>query len=532
MTLDPRLPPREQVITRELIEGHARRQPDKVFVRFEDGSTWTYAELRERVVATAIGLQALGVKQGDFVLSWLPNGSRVITVWFALNYIGAVWVPINTAYRGSLLQHVVALSGARLMIADSRLLPRLAELGRTNLRQVVCVGAEHPEIPGAGVLPESVLDPVGGVLIDLERPLQPWDTEAVICTSGTTGPSKAVLSSYLQLWFVAQAYPVDAGDRILINIPLFHTSGAGSVYRMLMRGGSIAIVESFSTSTFWDVVRATEATFLTLIGAMTPFLMQQRASPRDRDHTLRKVVMAPLHDEAAAFTARFGVDVYTAFNMTEACCPIFSAANPAIRGTCGRARQGVELRIVDENDCEVPVGQVGELVMRTDMPWAMNSGYHDNPEATAKAWRNGWFHSGDAFRCDAEGNYYFVDRMKDAIRRRGENISSFEVEAEICAHPGVREAAVVAAASGFNEDEVLAVVAPAAGRTIDPEALIGFLAGRLPHFMIPRYLRFVAELPRTSTHKVQKQTLRSDGVTADTWDREKAGIVFKRQALR
>ena len=530
--LEPRMPPREKVITRELIDGHARDRPDKVFVRFEDGATWTYAELRERVVATAIGLQALGVKQGDFVLSWLPNGARTLTVWFALNYIGAVWMPLNTAYRGALLRHVVALSGARLMIADGRLLPRLAELGPTDLRQVVSVGTDMPAVPGTDVLPESVLDPVGGVLADLERPLQPWDTEAAICTSGTTGPSKAVLSSYLQLWFVAQAYPVNAEDRILVNIPLFHTSGAGAVYRMLMHGGSIAIVESFSTATFWEAVRATGATFLTLIGAMTPFLMKQPTTPRDRDHTLRKVVMAPLVDEAAAFSARFGVTVHTAFNMTEACCPIFSDANPSKRGTCGRARRGVELRIVDEHDCEVPSGQVGELVMRTDMPWAMCSGYHRDPEATARAWRNGWFHSGDAFRCDGEGNYYFVDRLKDAIRRRGENISSFEVEAEICAHPDVREAAVVAAASGFNEDEVLAVVAPVAGRSLEPAALIGFLAGRLPHFMIPRYLRIVSELPKTPTHKVQKQLLRSEGVTEDTWDREKSGIVFKRQALR
>lgn len=530
--LDRRMPPREKVVTRELIDGNARSIPDKVFVRFEDGTTWTYAELRDRVVRTAIGLQALGVKQGDFVLAWLPNGPRVLTVWFALNYIGAVYVPVNTAYRGSLLQHIVALSGARLMIADSRLVPLLAELGATNPRQVVCVGAGLPEVPGVETLPESVLEPVGGRLADLERQIHPWDTQAVICTSGTTGPSKAVLSSYLQLWSTAQAYPIGADDRTLVNIPLFHTSGAGAVYRMLLHGGSIAMVESFNTDAFWDTVRATQSTMLALIGAMTPFLMKQPATPRDRDHTLRKVTMVPFVDEAAAFAERFGVDVYTAFNMTEACCPIFSDANPAKRGTCGRARPGVELRIVDENDCEVPVGQVGELVMRTDMPWAMSHGYHNNPEATARAWRNGWFHSGDAFRCDGEGNYYFVDRLKDAIRRRGENISSFEVEAEISAHPDVREVAVVAVASEFNEDEVLAIVAPAQGRSLDPATLIDFLSPRLPHFMVPRYLRIVAELPKTPTHKVRKQVLRDEGVTSDTWDREKAGIVIKRQALR
>ena len=169
--------------------------------------------------------------------------------------------------------------------------------------------------------------------------------------------------------------------------------------------------------------------------------------------------------------------------------------------------------------------------MRTDLPWAMNSGYHKNPDATAKAWRNGWFHTGDAFRRDVAGNFYFVDRIKDAIRRRGENISSFEVEAEICAHPMVREAAVVAVASELSEDEVLAVVAPVAGVEIDPVALIEFLRPRMAHFMIPRFVRVMAELPKTPTQKVQKNLLREAGVTTDTWDREKAGVVIRRDKL-
>jgi crotonobetaine/carnitine-CoA ligase len=177
------------------------------------------------------------------------------------------------------------------------------------------------------------------------------------------------------------------------------------------------------------------------------------------------------------------------------------------------------------------VGTIGELIVRTDMPWAMNSGYHKNPEATAKAWRNGWFHTGDAFRKDADGNFYFVDRMKDAIRRRGENISSFEVEAEITAHPAVREAAVVAVKSELSEDEVLAVLAPVPGQTIDPVALIDFLRPRMAHFMIPRYLRILPDLPKTPTQKVQKHILKTEGVTADTWDREKAGIRIAREKI-
>ncbi|MEE3101178.1 MAG: ATP-dependent acyl-CoA ligase, partial [Pseudomonadota bacterium] len=221
----------------------------------------------------------------------------------------------------------------------------------------------------------------------------------------------------------------------------------------------------------------------------------------------------------------------TVFTMTEPSVPIVSEINSDILPAAGKPRAGVSARVVDENDCELPPGEIGELVLRTDCPWAMNSGYYKNPEATAKAWRNGWFHTGDGFRTDADGNFYFVDRMKDAIRRRGENISSYEVEAEVLAHPDVNECAVVAVKSEVSEDEVLAVVAPVPGKTVDPAELLAFLAPRMAHFMVPRYVRIVHELPRTPTAKVRKIELREAGVTADTWDREAAGIRIKRERI-
>jgi crotonobetaine/carnitine-CoA ligase len=189
------------------------------------------------------------------------------------------------------------------------------------------------------------------------------------------------------------------------------------------------------------------------------------------------------------------------------------------------------VRVVDENDCEVEDGVVGELIVRTDMPFGLNHGYHKNAEATASAWRNGWFHTGDAFRRDSDGNFFFVDRIKDAIRRRGENISSFEVEKEIVAHDDVRDVAVVGVPSEFGEDDVMAIISPVPGRTIDLVALVEFLRPRLAHFMVPRYFRIIEDLPRTPTEKVQKHILRSEGITADSWDREKAGINIKRERL-
>ena len=218
--------------------------------------------------------------------------------------------------------------------------------------------------------------------------------------------------------------------------------------------------------------------------------------------------------------------------MTEVSTPIRSGKNPAPLGTCGRPRPGVEARVVDENDCEVAPGEVGELIVRTDRPWAMNHGYYKNPEATARAWRNGWFHTGDAFRVGEDGQYFFVDRMKDAIRRRGENISSFEVETELV-RPSRRSRRRLPSPCPASSPrrKCWRRSSLVEGATLDPAELIAFLTPRMAHFMVPRYIRIVPALPKTPTQKVQKHLLRSEGITADTWDREKAGIRLRRQRL-
>jgi crotonobetaine/carnitine-CoA ligase len=302
---------------------------------------------------------------------------------------------------------------------------------------------------------------------------------------------------------------------------------------VLCGGGSIAMVERFSTERFWDEVRETGATIVFLLGVMANFLLQAPPDPRDKDHPLKKAFIVPFSKEALGFGERFGVTTYTLFNMTEIATPTFSGPNPTKPGGCGQPRAGVEIRLVDEHDCAVPRGAVGEMIVRTARPWAMNHGYHRDPEATSRAWRNGWFHTGDAFYVDADGEYVFVDRLKDAIRRRGENISSFEIEAEFLAYPGIREAAAIPVPSELGEDEVMAVVALAHGHDEwKPERFIAFLAGRLAHFMVPRYVRVLPELPKTPTAKVQKALLRRDGVTQDTWDRAAAGIDVRAARLQ
>lgn len=532
MTADPRIPPRELCVLRDALDLHAGATPDKVFAAFGGGEAWTYGETLRRVRGTALRLRELGVRQGDHVLVWMPVGRESLRVWFAINYLGAVYVPINTAYRGRILEHVVANSDAEIFVVHADLAPRLAEIAPARLRRGVVFGGDPVAVAGLELLAADALDGESDAEVPLERPVEPWDTQSILYTSGTTGPSKGVLSSYLHLYTMGEGFPLaEASDRFLINLPLFHAGGTGPVYWMLTRGGSVAMVGAFSTERFWDTIADTGTTTLILLGVMAGFVMKTPDPLAAERPRLRSVCALPLDENAIAFGRRYDVPLTTVFNMTETSCPLVSEVNPTLPGLAGRPRPGVACRVVDENDCEVAPGTVGELMIRTDRPWGLNHGYYKDDGATARAWRNGWFHTGDGFRVDEAGNHFFVDRMKDAIRRRGENISSFEVESEVCAHPKVREAAVVAVPSEVAEDEVLAVVSLAAGESLDPADLLAFLQPRMAHFMIPRFVRIIEDLPKTPTLKVQKHLLRAEGVTADTWDREAAGIRVRRERI-
>lgn len=524
------LPRDEDCVLGAVLRRHAATRGAREFARFADGSRWSYAETLARAEACAAGLRRLSVGHGDRVLVWLPNGPDMLRAWFGINLLGAVFVPVNLAYRGSLLRHVLENAQAEVAIVHADLVPRLADIVPGTLRRVVVLGgtaAVPASLQACG--PEAL---EGGSLAEPPQ-VRPWDLQMIVFTSGTTGPSKGVMTPYLHLATMAVAGRdmLSGEDRRLVNLPLFHTGGLLGIYGMLLKGGGIALVERFDTGSFWRVARETGSTVATLLGAMVAFLMKAPPGPDDRAHSLRIVSLVPLPAGARAFAERFGVTVYTNYNSTETSNPLVSGPNPDRAGLCGRPRPGVEARLVDDNDIEVPVGQVGELAVRCDLPWTMTPGYNGDPAATALAWRNGWFHTGDLFWRDAADDFYFADRKKDALRRRGENISSFEVETEIAAHPAVAEVAVVGVRSEFGEDEVLAAVAPKVGARIDPAELLEFLRPRMAHFMLPRYIRLVDALPKTPTHKVQKVLLRESGVTAQTWDREAAGIVVKRDRI-
>ncbi len=529
------LPKADICVSRYVLERHAKEQPDQVFVVFEGGGSWTYRETLVRVRKVAAVMQDLGVTQDHHVVVWLPNGPEALETYLAINYIGAVYIPINTGYRGTLLEHVIENSDAELIIAHQELVERLLDIKTAKLKTVLIVGRNSSLKSDLKLLDYKSC--IKNMLQDPSKPkraIQPWDLQSIVYTSGTTGPSKGTMSSYYHAYngMDEEAWHcLKPNDRSLINLPMFHIGGCFIVNAMLCRGASIAMSPGFRTETFWDVVRETTSTSVFLLGVMCTFLIKQKPTPDDKNHCLRMAFSVPLTEESVQFPDRFGVDIYTIFNMTEINTPIISEKNPREPGRAGKARPVNQLRIVDENDIEVEDGNVGELIIRPDFPWAINHGYYKNPEASARAWRNGWFHTGDAFRRDSAGNYYFIDRLKDAIRRRGENISSFEVEIVVNEHPKVQECAAIPVPSEHGEDEVMIILATKPEQEINPEQLLVFLTKRMAHFMVPRYIRVVEELPKTPTTKIQKALLRELGVTNDTWDREAHGIKIKRDKL-
>ena len=514
----------------------AGKRPDDPAILFVDGPEWTFGELRRRVLEHAAALQALGLGEEDRLASWLPNGPLAVLNLLACAELRAVFVPINTAYRGAVLEHVLRKTSARLMIAHGELVERLEGLDLGRLGTLVIDGDQRPAFNSSTLgrtVGREALAPKRPSPEPPSRSPAPWDVQMIVWTSGTTGPSKGVLSSYRHTTRGALGFAhVGPGDRTLTSLPMFHVGGVYGVLWTLYHGGSTVLTSGFSTSQFWPLVKRYGIDTTGLLGAMVDFLNAMPPFEDERDHGLKNVLIAPYGRPAMRFAERYGVDVYTLFNMSELSVPLFSAANPGVAGTCGMPTDGIELRIADEHDIEVSPGETGELLVRAADPWQVSHGYLDDAEATARTWRNGWFHTGDLFRRDDTGQYVFVDRSKDAIRRRGENISSFEVESALVQVPGVVEAVAIAVpAPEASEDEVMAVLRMADGIEPDWVETVDLLQPLLASYMVPRFFRTVSEFPRTPTQKIEKHRLRAEGITGDTWDREAAGIRMRRERL-
>ncbi|MCF2533328.1 AMP-binding protein [Yinghuangia soli] len=518
----------------------AAATPDAVFLEHVDGRRLTYRAASAAAERWAAALRSAGVAPGEHVAYLIADPLDSALVWLGAAAAGNVAVPVNSAYFGRMLAHVLDDSDAVAVVVAAGFLDRLAEVadGLPGLRNVVIVGESDASgtlgqavVSSGGRLPDSVpevADAACGVEGDEGEghEVEGYDTAAILYTSGTTGPSKGVVTPWAAMhgyWSWVPDDTLTTGEALYCPMPLFHISGLGALHYTLSRGGRFVTRDKFSGTAFWDDVRAAGAVAAGLVGPMTALLHSLPARPDDADNPLRGIVLGPMIAEIAAFEARFGVRVATSYGMTEVPPLVVTGWDHGPWQTSGRVRTGypwAEVRVVDEHDVPVPVGATGELVVRAGAPWALNAGYYKMPEATARAWRNGWFHTGDAFRQDEDSRFYFVDRMKDAIRRRGENISSFEVEAFVLDAPSVAECAAFAVPGSFGGDEVMIAVVPADGDKVDPAVLAQHLADRMPGYMVPRYIDVVEQLPRNTTSlRIQKHVLRERGVTAGTWDR-------------
>ena len=481
--------------------------------------TWTFQDAANAAARRAGALAAAGIGPGDRVALLLGNRIELMELVLACGWMGAIAVPINTAAMGPQIAYYLRNSGAKLLVIEDGLRSRLdqAEMKGAGLEQVWSVESLRP--PGAPI-PAA--------------PVKAGDPLAILYTSGTTGPSKGVMVPHTQYYWwginTAQLLEITSEDVLCTSLPLFHINALSSFAQALLTGAHMVLHERFSASGFWPATRQSGATVIYLLGAMVPILLAQPPGADERSHRVRLALGPGVPpDMIAAFGERTGVRLLEGYASTETNFIIGSTIDQQKPGTIGRIRPGYHARVVDEEDFEVAPGVAGELLLRADEPYAFATGYFGMPEKTVEAWRNLWFHTGDRMLRDADGNFRFLDRLKDAIRRRGENISSYEVEQVLLSHASVEMVAVFPVRSELAEDEVMAALVLKAGCRLDPLELMAFCEPRMPYFAIPRFLDFVAELPRTENGKVQKFKLREQGPGDRTWDREAAGYVLKRR---
>jgi crotonobetaine/carnitine-CoA ligase len=523
------LAPADRTLPR-MLDIQAARHGERVLFSMA-GSSWTFSEARHVASTRGAALRAAGICAGDRVAILCSNRIEMLEIFLGCSWIGAIAVPINAAAMGPQIAYCLTNSGARLLVIERGFFNRVAPAcdGLASLQAIWMVGADALP-PGAGPSVRLMPPRAEGVAA---APLSAGATLAILYTSGTTGPSKGVMCPHAQYywWGVhsAQLLGVTADDVLCTTLPLFHVNALNTLAQALLTGARMVLEERFSASGFWPAMIRNGATVIYLLGAMVPILLAREQQTGERAHRVRTGLGPGVPaDLGQAFAARTGITLLEGYGATETNFVIGASPQTQKPGTMGRIVEGFAARVVDADDVEVPPGAVGELVLRADQPFAFATGYYGMPDKTVEAWRNLWFHTGDRVTRDEDGYFRFVDRLKDAIRRRGENISSHEVEQALLAHPDIEMAAVFPVRSELAEDEVMAAIVPRAGTVVDPLALMQFCESRLPYFAIPRFVDTVADLPRTENGKVRKFELRERGLTASTWDREAAGYRLKR----
>ncbi len=520
----------------ELIDDRVKRNGDKIFLRFKD-QKFTYDEIRHYSNRCANAFRNLGITKGDKVSIMLPNCPEYLHLWFGLARIGAVEVPVNTSYKGEFLRHIVDQSDSRILVISFEFLDRLKliENALKKVEKVVVLGDLQKKEVAEYKLPMIRFEEFFNCSEDpVDIKILPSDPLSIIYTSGTTGLSKGALEPH-NFWIVCAEKMLeyrDGGkdDIFYTFMPLYHFNAQVlTTLTTLVAEAQMVLADRFSASRFWDEVRHYGATQFNYLGAVIPILAKQPTKPDDLDNPIRIALGAGCPPAVMEeVEKRFGMKCLEGFGMTEIGIPIHVRVNDRRSGSCGKPMDIYEMKLFDDQDNEVPVGEVGEIVFRPREPFTMMLEYYNMPEKTLEAFRNLWFHTGDLAKKDEDGYFYFVDRKKDALRRRGENISSFEVERAVNSHPSVLESAAVAVPSELGEDEVKICVVLKPGATLTPEELIRYCDNRMPYFAVPRFVEFMESLPKTPTERVEKYKLKQAGITANTWDREKAGYKLKR----
>ena len=490
------------------------------------GTTWSYADACDHAARFAGALRAFGIKAGDRVAVICSNRIEFLEVVLGCAWLGAVAVPINCASRGGQLQHILSNCGARLLVMEAAYAENLALLDPSELAiEAIWLIGDIADVRLGNVV--ATRQPRSSDRI-APAPVQPADLGFILYTSGTTGPSKGVCCPHAQYfwWAVntASLLQLRAGDMLCTSLPLFHTNALNTFYQTLLTGSCVHYEKRFSASGFFPSLVNSRATVTYLLGAMVPILLSRPVSPDETAHHVR-IALAPgvpaqFHE---AFTRRTGIRLLDGWGSTETNFVLGTTIERQQPGSMGTVFEGFVARVVDGEDRDAANGTAGELIVRSDEPLAFASGYFRAPEKTAETWRDGWFHTGDRVVRQGDGNFRFVDRLKDAIRRRGENISSFEVEQVLLSHEAVANAAAFPVRSALAEDEVMAAVVLHPGRHLTEAELAAYCEPRLPYFAVPRYLEFMSDLPSTESGKVQKYKLRERGVTDRTWDRDAAG---------
>ncbi|MEV6661503.1 AMP-binding protein [Nocardia fluminea] len=527
----------------DLIERRANISGDRAALTVA-GETVTFSDLASQSIGYANGLHSLGVRRGDPVVMLMDNTVPLVNSWFGSSRLGAVDIPVNTQFSAEFLRRTFSNAGASVLLLDEQYLEKVLAAGRDGgIETVVFRGSEdgRKELAKAGfrALPWEELSggPVDALTFDVSHDYR--DPASVIYTSGTTGPSKGVLyshnyvlsSSYEQV----RLYEGREDDVYYGSMPLFHLASRGAgVVGALMAGHESVIDAKFSTSMTWDRVRATGATVVHMLGSMMVMLWNLPPEPRDRDLPMRAFYAAPVPGSLHhAFEERFGCKIVTAYAQTEICTVTGGGLADEIKlDSAGRVNNELlEVAIVDDRDEEVPADAVGEIAVRPKRPHIMFEGYWRNPEATHESMKNLWYHTGDLGRIDEDGFLFYEGRKKDALRRRGENISAVELESAVREHPSVLDVAAIGIPSDVLEDDIFVVFELVEGAVADYESLHAYCVEALPRFMVPRYLEAVDEIPRNSNNKIEKFRLRERGTTSLTWDTESKTLLGDASAL-